>query len=231
MKDWPWRSNPNFYSVWCYLLEEASGIEKPDLFDGRKVVLIPGQFITGRKKIAKVTGIHQSSVQRILSRLEIEHQIEQQTGAKSRLITIVKWDEYHSGEQQTEQQVNNKRTTTEQQLNTVVEVKEVKKGEKVKKTYPDDFLLFWKAYPLKKSKGQALRAWKATNGNRPPLDELLLIIEEQKTWPEFQEFTKHGATWLNAHGWEDEKKESKEAQKPMSYAEKILRDGGYYDDA
>lgn len=34
-------------------------------------------------------------------------------GTKNRLISILKWNEYQSSEQQIEQQVNNKRTTSE----------------------------------------------------------------------------------------------------------------------
>lgn len=53
-------------------------------------------------------------MQRVLVTFEKTGKIEQQTSNKNRLITIVKWNEY----QFVEQQVNNNRTTTEQQLNT-----------------------------------------------------------------------------------------------------------------
>jgi hypothetical protein len=52
-------------------------------------------------------------VQRILKTFKSEQQIEQQTTSRNRLITIVAWNEYQKSEQQNEQQVNNKRTTSE----------------------------------------------------------------------------------------------------------------------
>lgn len=58
--------------------------------------------------------MNSSKVQRVLVAFEKTGKIEQQTSNKNRLITILKWNEY----QFVEQQLNNNRTTTEQQLNT-----------------------------------------------------------------------------------------------------------------
>lgn len=105
-------------AVWVYLLLKATHKEKEMIFSGEKITLKPGQLITGRKKISEWSKVNESKVQRILKSFENEHQIEQQTANKNRLITVVNWDKYQSSEQQFEQQVNNNRTTTEQQLNT-----------------------------------------------------------------------------------------------------------------
>lgn len=117
------------FAVWVYLLLKASHTEYPVIFGGQKMVLHPGQLITGRKKIASDIGISESKVFRILKTLKIEQQIEQQASNKNSLISIINWDEYQSGEQQTEQQVNNSRTASEQQVNTN---KNIKNGEEDK---------------------------------------------------------------------------------------------------
>lgn len=113
-------------AVWMYLLLNATHKEYPALFSGNKITLKPGQLITGRKVISDKFNISESKVQRILKSFEIEQQIEQQNGNKSRLISILSWHEYQSDEHQDEQQLNNKRTTTEQQVNTNKNVKNVK---------------------------------------------------------------------------------------------------------
>lgn len=119
-------------AVWNYLLLNASHKDRQVFFNGEKIVLKAGQLITGRDKIAKVTEkeISSSKVQRILKLFENEQLIEQQTCNKNRLITIVNWNEYQDNtqesEQQNEQQLNNKRTTTEQQLNTNKNIKNVR---------------------------------------------------------------------------------------------------------
>lgn len=102
-------------AVWVYLLLNATHTEYPALFSGNKIMLQPGQLITGRKSIAEKLNISESKVQRILKSFESEQQIEQQNGNKNRLVTVVSWSDYQDSEQQDEQQVNNKRTTTEQQ--------------------------------------------------------------------------------------------------------------------
>lgn len=117
----------DFFAIWTYLLLNASHNHYEVVFEGSKITLNPGQLITGRKSIATFfTNISESKVQRVLKTLENERQIEQQTTPRNRLITIVNWIEYQQSEQQNEQQVNNKRTTNEQQVNTTKNVKNVK---------------------------------------------------------------------------------------------------------
>lgn len=120
-------------AVWTYLLLNATHKEYPTVFKGIKIILQPGQLITGRKVIAEKFNISESKVQRILKSFEIEQQIEQQNGNKNRLVSILSWIDYQDSEQQNEHLVNNKRTTTEQQVNTNKNVKNDKNVEKVKK--------------------------------------------------------------------------------------------------
>ncbi|MCY9512378.1 conserved phage C-terminal domain-containing protein [Paenibacillus larvae] len=122
----------DYAAVWMYLLLNATHKEHPVLFAGKRITLHPGQLITGRKAISEKFKISESKVQRILKSFENEQQIEQQNSNKNRLITILSWSDYQSDEQQTEQQVNNKRTTTEQQVNTNKNVKNDKNVEEQK---------------------------------------------------------------------------------------------------
>ena len=89
----------DYFAVWMYLLLNATHKESPAIFNKKKIILKKGQLITGRKAIAEKFDISESKVQRILKTFEIEQQIEQQ--------------------------VNNKRTTTEQQVNTNKNVKNI----------------------------------------------------------------------------------------------------------
>ena len=113
-------------AVWVYLLLNATHREMDVLFNNKRITLKPGQLITGRKSISSKLNISESKVQRIIKTLKSEQQIEQQTSNKNRLITILNWQSYQFSEQQSEQQVNNKRTTSEQQVNTNKNDKNVK---------------------------------------------------------------------------------------------------------
>jgi|ERR1044072_393828 hypothetical protein len=126
-------------AVWVYLLLNATRVVHNSIFDGKKVELQPGQLIIGRRRIGSDMGIHESKVQRILKCFESEHLFKQQTSSKSRLISILKWKEYQISEQVSEQQVNNKRTTSEQQANTIQEVLEVKEEREVEKSARQKF--------------------------------------------------------------------------------------------
>ena len=112
--------SPEHIAVWLYLLCHATPKEYTAVFKGEEITLKPGQLITGRNEIAKCVNsrISPSSVQRILKTFENAHQIEQQTTNKNRLITLVNWDRYQNSEQQTEQQANIKRTSSEHQADT-----------------------------------------------------------------------------------------------------------------
>ena len=71
-----------------------------------------------------------------------------------------------------------------------------------------DFETFWKAYPKKKSKLQALRTWEKLAKIRPPIEELLAAIARAKKSVQWMkadgQFIPYPSTWLNDGGWMDE---------------------------
>lgn len=113
----------DYLAVWIYLLLNATHKEIPALFKGKKIILQKGQLITGRKSMASQLKISESKIFRIINDFKSEQQIEQQTSNKNSLISILNWDKYQQIEQQNEQQMNSKRTTDEQQVNTNKNVK------------------------------------------------------------------------------------------------------------
>jgi len=69
------------------------------------------------------------------------------------------------------------------------------------------FEVFWKAYPNKKGKKAALRAWGKAK-DRPPIEVMLKALDVQKmstSWKkEDGQYIPHPATWLNQGRWGDE---------------------------
>lgn len=195
--------DPDHLAVWIYLLLNATHKQQKKMFEGEVITLNPGQLITGRKSISAQIKVSESKVQRVLKLLESEQQIEQQTTPRNRLITVVSWQEYQSGEQQIEQQVNNNRTTTEQQLNTN---KNVNNGRS--SIYAQKFEQFYAKYPKKKAKQAAVKAW----GKLKPDDALFAQIMKgldnhirSEDWSKDDgQFIPYPATWLNGRRWEDE---------------------------
>lgn len=122
----------DYFRVWIQLLLMANHSNRKVIFGNQTIELKAGELITGRDELAKKCNITSSKVERILKRLKIEQQIEQQTCSKGRLITIQNWKQYQITEQQIEQQVNNERTTSEQRANTNKNDKNVKNERIIK---------------------------------------------------------------------------------------------------
>ena len=70
------------------------------------------------------------------------------------------------------------------------------------------FEKFWTAYPKKKSRGQAEKAFSKINPDEQLLATMIAKIGQAKTSDEWTReggrYIPHPATWLNAKGWEDE---------------------------
>ena len=72
----------------------------------------------------------------------------------------------------------------------------------------DDFTTFWQAWPRKKAKADAERAWRNHVVDIPEIGALVEIVDAQKASDQWQkeegQYIPHPATWLNAERWTDE---------------------------
>ena len=118
-------------AVWVYLLLKASHGICPMVFKGEKIMLQPGQLITGRLKIAADLSVNESKVKRILNAFKTDQQIDQQASNKNSLITILNWDSYQKSDQQNEQQMTSERPASDQQVTTNKNVKNEKNEKNV----------------------------------------------------------------------------------------------------
>jgi hypothetical protein len=73
---------------------------------------------------------------------------------------------------------------------------------------PDGFAKFWHAYPRKKSKGNAMKAWTKLNPDLILQSTILVAVQRAIKSPDWLkdngQFIPYPASWLNARGWEDE---------------------------
>ena len=72
----------------------------------------------------------------------------------------------------------------------------------------DGFEKFWTAYPKKRSRGQAEKAWAKLKPSEHLTGVILRAVEKAKTSADWLrdggQFVPYPATWLNAKGWEDD---------------------------
>lgn len=173
--------DPDYLAVWIYLLLNASHKRHPTIFNGKKIILQPGQLVTGRRAIAVTNHISESKVKRILNAFKIDQQIDQQGTPHGSLITILEWDKYQNNDQQNDRQVTNKRPTSDQQATTIQECKECKNDKNregqapVPRSVIQDYVtehnlavdveVFWNYYEenhWRKKNGQPVTDWVKT---------------------------------------------------------------------
>lgn len=134
--------NSKYVHLWVHLLLLANHKSKEFMWNNEIVIVKEGQLITGRKELAKATGISETTVERILNLLESEHQIGQQKTQKYRLITIVNWNEHQKSDTKTD----NRRTTDGQQTDTNKNDKKVKNEKNIAETSSAEIALLIKSF-------------------------------------------------------------------------------------
>ncbi|QNB13458.1 hypothetical protein G5S35_17675 [Paraburkholderia tropica] len=78
--------------------------------------------------------------------------------------------------------------------------------ENLSRSLCDRFEIFWKAYPKKRSKEKAEKAFAKRKPDEQLFNDLMAGLERAKTSEQWQnpQFIPHAATWLNNGGWMDE---------------------------
>ena len=96
-------------------------------------------------------------------------------------------------------------------------------------TLKDRFETFWTAYPKKRSKGAAEKAWAKIKPNEQLTGEILSALERAKTSADWQkdggQYIPYPATWLNAKGWEDDYTPAPTVPKGWGAIKEFLEDG------
>lgn len=134
--------DPNYLKLWIYCLFKASHQDHEQLIGNQMIQLKVGQFVTGRialsddlnRGVKPKLRLDELTWWRHLKNLEKWGMLNIKTTNKYSVITIDKYEVYQDiqdkVEQETEQQMNNKRTSNEHHLNTNNNVNNVNKGNK-----------------------------------------------------------------------------------------------------
>jgi len=207
----------DYFAVWMWLLLNATHSDHDTIYEGERLTLKAGQFITGRKIISKELKINESKIQRILKTFEIEQQIEQQTNPRCRLISILRWSDYQLDEQQSEQQLNNKRT-----LNN--------KTKKINNNiYVQEFEKLWSLVPKKVNKKKSYQKY-ILAVKKKDHETIYTAFKNQvlNNWKETDaQYTPALNVWLNGERWNDDI--IKASEKPFKQKKqfRVMQSGMY----
>jgi hypothetical protein len=133
--DSPIYCDPLLLKLWMLCLIKATHKEYEQLIGNQVVHLKPGQFVTGRQSLSEEFNrgmkpsqkVAESTLWRWLNNFEKWQKVNIKKTNKYSVITILNWDVY----QESEQQVNNKWTSNEQQMDTNKNVKNLKNVKNV----------------------------------------------------------------------------------------------------
>jgi hypothetical protein len=99
--------------LWIYILVNAAHKDHDTIYQGKIVHIKKGEFVTGRKILAREFKLSESKIYRMLTTLAELGNIEIKPNNKYSVVTVVNWAKY----QDDSENPNNKRTANEQQLN------------------------------------------------------------------------------------------------------------------
>lgn len=119
-------TNSNLLKMWMLCLNHAAFTEPTtQRFNGKKIKVHRGQFVTSRAAITRIYNagckpaqrLTEFSAWRIILKLEQFEMLHIQKGHENSVITVLNWDTYQESAQQTAQESPNNRPRTDDLLN------------------------------------------------------------------------------------------------------------------
>jgi predicted XRE-type DNA-binding protein len=125
--DNPISQKPLVFALFVYLILRANHKDKKIIWNGSEMLVKKGQLITGRKELAKQTGISQQSIRTAMMVLKSTSILTSKTTNKFSVITILNYGKY----QQLTSTLTNNQPATNQQLTTNKNDKNVKNDKNI----------------------------------------------------------------------------------------------------
>lgn len=212
--DWGWYQDINTKVLFIHMLLKANW--KDGTFMGTTVPR--GSFVSSIKSLAYETGLTEREIRTGISHLKMTGEVTSKATNKYSVFTIKNYDLYQPDDRQDSTQAtgerhsNDKRTTTIEERNKEKKkegnkkentLKGVKEKEPVKGQHKNDCVGFeqlWQAYPRKKEKAAAYKAYKARLSDGFSEDELETAVKryaaECVRLHTEERYIKHAATFF-----------------------------------
>jgi uncharacterized protein YdaU (DUF1376 family) len=164
-------------------------------------------FLLERFFVLLEDGWYQERAEAEKVKMAQQHQAATDRGKRSAEARALK---YGTAQPQTRNafETLSKGTRNTPELTTTTTTEKEKNKDLRKLPLAHGFEKFWEAYPKKRSKAQAERAYRALKPDDALLDTLLAAIARARVTPDWckdgGQFIPYPATWLNARGWEDD---------------------------
>lgn len=206
-KEWEWYDDINTKVIFLHLLLSANYKDKK----WHGIMIKRGQILVGTTSLADESGLTRQNVRTCLERLKSTNEITTKSTNRYTIITIVKYEEYQSKDEEPTNeitsQLTNNQPTTNQQLTTTKERKNIRKKER-KNIYIGDFQNnfenLWELFEKVGSKKKAKDALGKIKG--VDYETIIAGIERYNAYARASSWysKQHFSTWLNQCGWDSE---------------------------
>lgn len=190
---WEWYKDTHTLHLFIHLLLNAN--YEPKRWRGQ--LIERGQFVSSRLSLSRDTGIPEQSCRSALARLKSTNEVTSKSTNKYTLYTIVNYDKYQAKDPQPTSKSTSQLTNNQPATNHNIRIKEIKEES----ITPNNFDIFWQAYPNKKDRKDAAKAFSKVTES---FDTVMAGLERYKKYKEDWRAWKMAATWLNGECWNDE---------------------------
>lgn len=226
-------------SAWAWLIEKAAWEDHQTAWNGKLINIKRGQVPHSFRKMAEAWGWNLSKVQRYIDALKTDTMIDTHTDTGFCIITICNYDEYQFNESwsdtaadtrpdtppDTPPDTNNRNKKLKKENNNPPTPQGGEQGELLAKGKKPSrrtgrkpttaelaaFELWWKQYPRKEGKDEALKAYLGLLDEGVPAADLLRAVKgmakrfDADTRPKADKmrFCKYPQGWLNGGRWKD----------------------------
>lgn len=208
--EWEWYTDNNVKILFLHLLLSVN--HKDNKWRGQ--LIKKGSFITSYEKLAIATNLTIQQIRTALNKLKSTGEITYKSTSLNSIITINNWDEYQENNKQNNKQITNKQQTNNKRITTN------KNDKNDKNNICAFFSEFYMAYPKKKSKQAAERAFN-TAIKKVSFEKIMQGLkaykEDIKKKQTQEQYIKYPATWLNQECWDDDYATTTK-EEPFDYA-------------
>jgi len=219
IEDHPFYKEPRVFSkyeAWIDILKEAQHNREPQevVFGMNVLICHYGECLKSNVTWAKKWGWSEHKVRVFMKLLEKMGQIRRENVVITSRITIINFESYDPRCRTSVEQPSSSRRgsvegrSTDNNDNNVNNDNNISSPVSNSQNYTSEFLEFWKIYPRKESKGQALKAWKKIKEPKATLGKIKSALAWQinsEQWTDKNgKYIPYPATYLNARKWEDE---------------------------
>lgn len=92
--DNPISKKPNYLAVWLFILSRANYTDKPEIINGRKVIIKRGSYYGSIAKIAEHFGLSRSVVAKIINYFERDGMVDTKRTRSYTVFTVLNYDDY-----------------------------------------------------------------------------------------------------------------------------------------